>query len=401
MSPPNIETSGLPLVFKVPANVITTPTITNAETGLRVYVRAMEGMQKEAIVGMSTPSGQYTWRMVCDEGPYLNGTDLAPFPLAFFTAGTQFALMSELLQHARSMNIKIRSLEMIQDNYYTMDGSALQGTMIGGAKSPEVKIKIQSDASANDIKEIVQLAKQCSPAHAIFETVLENTFALTFNDEPLTVAGVRSWENPTDNDITGVFDAITPDDMADFQDEIIERVSAAEAIKGVEGGAGSSLQAEQKRTLHVHGEAKWTSGMQMETTIQLLKPLGSVFRFVCDEVSRAGGNESAPPPLAYLSAGVGFCFMTQVGRYAQITRQSMHSYKVIQDNLFVHNGDYEDGSRDIQALPVNTHLYLEADELDEIAQKTLYMSERTCFLHAAMRGSIPVHVEVELNGNPL
>lgn len=395
MSPPNIESSGLPLVFKVPAEIINTSPITNSQTGLRVYVRALEGMQKEAVVGMATPFGQRTWRMVCDEGPYLNGTDLAPFPLAFFTAGSQFALLSEVLQHTRSKNVIIHSLELIQDNYYTMEGSALQGTMIGGAKSPEVTIKIESDAPANDIKDIIEGAERSSPAHGIFEDMLENTFALTFNDERLPVVDIRPWENPVDDAVTAVFDTVKPDDNADFEDDIITRVSAAEIVKGVEGGAGSSLQAEQKRTLHVHGAAKWTSGMQMETTIQLLKPLGSMFRFVCDEVSDVGGKETAPPPLAYLSAGVGFCFMTQVGRYAQITRQSMHSYQIIQDNLFVH----EDSTT--HALPMHTHLYVEADEMDEVAQKTLYMSERTCFLHAAMRGSTPVLVKTELNGQPL
>ena len=55
----------------------------------RVEVRALEGMQKEATVRQSERSGQ-TWRMVSDEGPYLNGTDLAPFPLAFFAAGLLF-----------------------------------------------------------------------------------------------------------------------------------------------------------------------------------------------------------------------------------------------------------------------------------------------------------------------
>ncbi|MCI0712341.1 MAG: OsmC family protein [Chloroflexi bacterium] len=395
MSPPDIESSGLPLVFKVPAEIIRTPTVSNSEAGLRVYVRALEGMQKEAVVGMATPSGQRTWRMVCDEGPYLNGTDLAPFPLAFFTAGTQFALMSEILKHARNKNVIIHALELIQDNYYTMDGSALQGTMIGGAKSPEITIKIESHAPVDDIKAIIEQAEQTSPAHAIFEDVLENTFALTFNDERLPVVDVRPWEDPVDNTLSDVFDAVKPDENADFRDDIITRVSAAEIIKGVEGGAGSSLQAEQKRTLHVHGSAQWTSSMQMETTIQLLKPLGSVFRFVCDEVSDVGGNETAPPPLAYLSAGVGFCFMTQVGRYAQITRQSLHSYQIIQDNVFVHEDSVT------YALPVHTHLYLEADEMDEVAQRTLSMSERTCFLHAAMRGSTPVLVKIELNGQPL
>lgn len=373
--PPNIESSGFPLVFRVSEGLIDTPPVDNSgatASALRVYVRALEGMQKEAVVVMKTASGQRTWRMVCDEGPYLNGTDLAPFPLAFFTAGTQFALMSEILQWARVKNVALKSLELAQDNYYTMDGSALQGTMVGGANSPEITLKIESDTSPDVIGEILRLAEKSSPAHALFKTVLANRFALTFNDEPLDTFDVQHWEDPVDDSVATIFESVQPDQNVSFQDDIITRLSAAEAVKGVEGGAGSSLQAEQKRTLHVHGEAKWTDGMAMETTIQLLKPLGSVFRFMCDELEDVGGQESAPPPLAYLSAGVGFCFMTQVGRYAQITRQSMQTYQIIQDNLVLHQGNFQDGSRTAQTLPMDTHLYIEADEMDEVAQKTLY-----------------------------
>ena len=68
----------------------------------------MEGMQKEAIVHYG-PTGT-VWRMVSDEGPYLNGTDLAPFPLAFYTAGMAFSFMTELLRHARVHEVEIRFL---------------------------------------------------------------------------------------------------------------------------------------------------------------------------------------------------------------------------------------------------------------------------------------------------
>lgn len=76
-----IESSGFPLVFKADAPDIDA---VDAELGVEVLGRCLEGMQKEALVrvGESPP-----WRMVSDEGPYLEGTDLAPFPLAFFTPG--------------------------------------------------------------------------------------------------------------------------------------------------------------------------------------------------------------------------------------------------------------------------------------------------------------------------
>ena len=42
-------------------------------------------------------------------------------------------------------------------------------------------------------------------------------------------------------------------------------------------------------------------------------PTGSVFRFLSDDSVRFGGKERAPSGLAYVSAGIAFCFMTQLG----------------------------------------------------------------------------------------
>jgi uncharacterized OsmC-like protein len=50
-----------------------------------------------------------------------------------------------------------------------------------------------------------------------------------------------------------------------------------------------------------------------------------------DDSRASGGQERAPDGLAYLAAGVAFCFMTQIGRYAQITRQKLSGYRIIQE----------------------------------------------------------------------
>jgi uncharacterized OsmC-like protein len=136
----------------------------------------------------------------------------------------------------------------------------------------------------------------------------------------------------------------------------------------------------------------------MQTTIQLYKPIGSTFRFICDETRENGGNESAPSPLAYLSAGIGFCYMTQLGRYAFITKQKLTNYQIAQDTVFSLSATSDDASPVARALPVDTHVYLESEESDEVAQKTVQMSERTCFLHAAMRGQYPSKIQITVNG---
>jgi len=140
--------------------------------------------------------------------------------------------------------------------------------------------------------------------------------------------------------------------------------------------------------LHVRGIVSQGENGLLECRVQLLKPIGSTFRFLCDYQHVT----AAPPPLAYLSAGVGFCFMTQVGRYATIVKQNLHAYRIVQDNAFT----FDQG--EVMAHPVDTHLFVEMDEDASAAQQLLSMSEQTCFLHAAMRSACPSVFTVEING---
>lgn len=387
----SIEESGFPLVFKVLLEGAEPPDSGEGQAGqvvaVQAQVRALTGMQKEAIVHYG-PTGT-TWRMVSDEGPYLNGTDLAPFPLAFFTAGMAFSFMSELLRHARAHNIPVESLKIIQDNFYTMEGSALRGDMLGGAKPAQIRVEIQADASRGMIDKLARLAEQSSPAQAYMRDELTNTFALTLNGRHIPVTGVAESTAPPGPDPEPIFETIRPADASEYLPDIITKLKAAETVFGVEGGAGSSLQAEQKRTLHVRGTGALREDGLKEVAVQLFKPIGSTFRFISDEQS-----QSAPPSLAYLSAGVGFCYMTQMGRYAHIVKQKLQSYRIVQDNRFTFNGDIKQETLRARALPVNTQVFVAMDEPEEAAQKLVSMSERTCFLHAAMRSVNPAQIEV-------
>lgn len=397
----NIESSGLPLAFKIrgtPAASLDRGDEENEDrVDMRVQARALEGMQKEAVVSSNSGS---SWRVVSDEGPYLNGTDLAPFPLAFFTAGMQFSYLSELLGHAAAHGISLKSVELWQDNYYTMEGSALKGTMLGGAKPAGLKIKITANSPGERIRRLIRQAEASSPAEAMVREVLANTFSLNFNGRSVPVTGVNPSTTEAKPHSVDSFDSIQSADETEFLPGIISKTDGMDRVFEKEGGAGSSLQADQKRTLHIHGQARALDGTLMEATIQAFKPIGSAFRFLCDGKTE-GGEEKAPPPLAYLSAGVGFCYMTQIGRYAHITKQDLRKYEVVQENVFTMSGSADDWSRIARAYPTDTQVFLEAGEPDETAQKTVSMGERTCFLHAAMRGSCPSVIKVELNGQEI
>ena len=44
------------------------------------------------------------------------------------------------------------------------------------------------------------------------------------------------------------------------------------------------------------------------------------------------------------------------------------------------------------------HVFLHADEPDEVMQNLLEVAENTCYLHAALRSALPSRVELTLNG---
>ena len=383
----DIESLGYELVYKAAEGVSAPDNLdgTNGKIAIRSQLRALEGMQKEALVYDGQSGVQ--WRMVCDEGPYLNGTDLAPSPLAFYTTGMAFSFTSELLKHAKAAGIEIKNYKMTQNNFYTMEGSAIRGNMIGGALPAEIVVEIESDAPTEAVQAIVNQAEQTSPAQRYMNNDMENTFALSHNGQSIDPTDVTPSSNPIQPEPTPNLESAKPLSDDRYERGIIVKETGAKTLFGVDGGAGSSLQADQKRTLHLRGIVSLLDNGLMACDVQLFKPLGGIFRFLGDE----SGKVRAPSSLSFLSAGVAFCFMTQIGRYAHIVKQDLKGYSVVQDTTFAIG---EEGS---DAYPVDTHTYLEMGDSAEAAQKNLFMSERTCFLHAAMRGSTKTVINLKHN----
>ena len=384
----SIQTSPHPLVFKL-GNAAELGFTAPASGGIaiRTWTRSLEGMQKEAIVAYG-PTGT-AWRMVCDEGPYLNGTDLAPFPLAFFTSGLAADFMSAVLAVLKLRGIEYRDIRLVQDNVYSMQGSAIKGTMTGGALPVSLEVQIDSNAPARDMEEAVTAALASSAAVALLHSSLTSAFSVTVNGEPLPPRRVAALAGKPEPE-PGGFDEAVPVGGGEFAADIIEKLESANIVHGVEGGAGSSLTAEQKRTLQIRGICTMREDGMKEIKVQLFKPIGSCFRFLADDGNDAGGRERAPSGLVYLSAGIAFCYMTQLGRYAHIVKKPLQSYRIVQDTCFrsaAQNG--ESG-----AEPVKTHVYLGAPEDKDYALTLVDMGEQTCFLHAACRGIVDTRLKV-------
>ena len=352
---------------------------------LRTWVRSLSGFQKEALI-RSAKTGD-TWRLVSDEGPYLNGHDAAPCPLAFLSTGMAASFMNEILALAAIQGVEIRKLKLIQDNYYTMKGSMPKRTMIGGAENIDVQVEIDCDLDDAALSEFLVNATFASPLNGLMRGKLESLFKLGKNGVELPTAKVAELDG-----------ALFPDPGDHFSKSVAEAAPLTlmapvgptpkkDVVLGTSAG-GSSLSDEQDRRLNIGAVAVMREDGIKEIQQMQYSPYGTSFRFLSSEDGRA------PDANTLISAGIGFCFMTQFGRLVSMLKLDLPDYRIVQDTHFSLGGASGGTGKAGDADPIETHVYLETSESDETAQEMLDISEQTCFLHAFCRTDLKTKLRV-------
>ncbi len=67
-----------------------------------------------------------------------------------------------------------------------------------------------------------------------------------------------------------------------------------------------AMQETQKRDLQLEVEARAAKNMRKEATVTIPSHAGATYEIACDEGSWLGGDNTAPPPLAYFSSSIAF-----------------------------------------------------------------------------------------------
>ncbi len=378
-----LHASGLPVFFALDDAAARgfAPPANRYGQSVRVYARSLAGMQKEAVV-VSAMNGR-AWRLASDEGPYLNGFDRAPCPLSFMTTGMVCSYFEEIVQAAREFGAACNGLTLTLDNFYSMQGSALKGTMIGGALPPELSVQIDAQLAQQQAAELIERAIARSPVQGLLAGELHSRFSLNVNGDPTAVGRVQPLDSSAKHLSWPAFD------MSDQAEPLIQRINAIDPNNSGPGGAGTSLAADQDRRLHVRGVCHKRADGRKEVQQFLFSPRGSVFRYLCAEANGASAQARAPDAASYMAAGVAFCFMTQLGRYAHIVKQPLDEYAVIQDIHFPRPGA---GGGEFD--PVETHVFLSTSAGADFARKVVDMGEQTCFLHALCRTPLQTSVRI-------
>ncbi|MGE3158552.1 MAG: hypothetical protein AB7K78_17760, partial [Xanthobacteraceae bacterium] len=327
------------------------------------------------------------WRLTSDEGKHLHGTDLAPFPLGFFNAGMQSDLYGRLRTLAATRGIELDQVEIRVANHYWLTGSFIHGTGEGHAEAPDIDLRVESSAPTETIKTLVAAAMDASPAIAFLRKPLSgNTFALYINGRRRKVEGVANSASADAGDPYRTYSRAPRPVDAGARRDLIEKTGQVE--QGTSDPAPVSVT--NKLIRNILGEGKSVDGGLYETDTWLGMPGSSHYKLVADE----GGNATAPCGLALLSAGIAFCYMTQLSRYIENMKMNIRGVRLVQFNPY-------SGGPAAAAGPIDTHLFLNGEAADETHLQLLTIAARTCYLHAAARTSSEPNLRIVHNGRDL
>lgn len=369
MATDTIEGSGFPLGFPLDATEAA-PVFAGGKGKASVVVEArmMAGHQKEAVVheGVGGPR----WRLVSDEGLHLGGTDLAPFPLGFFNAGLHGDLMARIASIADSRGEAPDGLELSIRNFYWMTGSFIKGTGEGFSDPSEVELSRRTDFLAE--------AAAASPAMDALRRPLSNTFALYVNGCREQVSGVSPSKAPDAPDPYRTYSsppAPMESQASDADNEVIRKTGAVEEGEVRPAPAGTDTRI--IRT--VSGRSRMVDGESVETDTWLEMPGVSHFAL---RSGWAREGRRVPSGLALLSAGVSFCYLTQLSRYIHHLKLDIGGARLVQYWPFSAEAEGRAG-------PVDTHLFLNGRADAETHGNLLRIAARTCYLHATLSAALP------------
>lgn len=154
------------------------------------------------------------------------------------------------------------------------------------------------------------------------------------------------------------------------------------------------LQFEINLTAQAHDRQK-KSGL-----VQVNIPGFSPLKLYCDEQTPVG-DDTAPPPLAYMCAGIAFCLMTHLTDIYTARKIKVKSMNIEQKVRFQTNlsnmrdlGHTTEG----ETLGIETHVLIDSDEPQELIMELMDEAENACMAHHALRNPIPWSSRLVYNG---
>ena len=383
------DAGDVPLSFKMSAGPRRANSILGV-TGQDLFVaeaRQLGHHFKEAVVKEGADGS--SWRTTSDEGSYLGGTDLAPFPLGFFNAGLQSDLAGRVARLARSRGIAWSQLSVGVSTQYSLSGSFVQGTGKGYAEAVGAHVAFQSPACDADLEALVRDAVVESPVFDLVTRPLENTFALYCNGRRRNPASLPTSLAAAPVDPFLKY-ARPPTPLADASGLGILIVKTGDKTIGPAAAASSTPPPGGRVAWAVNGEGEIdpASGLY-RCKVALNRPGSSHFAYISDETAA----DRAPSGLALLSAAVAFCYMTQLSRYIEAMKLAIRNVRLVQLSPYAIGPE----ARGVSS-PCDTHLFMQGEAEEDMFERLQLVAANTCYLHQTMIGATPLQVTLSNGG---
>lgn len=377
---------GDPLGFRLKAGAARPAAVVAHGHGrFRVEARAAEAQQKEGVLTEGEEGS--VWRLTADEGPAMNGHDIAPFPLGYLIAAVAGDLFNRLQAAGERRHLDLAKIGIGMSQTFGSSGSFIHSTATASSEATEIEVALSGTFSSAEAQSLLADALDASPAIAFLrEPVRDSTFALYINGRRRLALGKP---NSQAGDVADPFmtHRRSPRPAGDVPDiPILQKPGITETGEAPPVPLGSA----GRRLFTIAGRGDGIGKGRFMTETWIARPGMSHFRLLSDD----SPADTAPSALGLLSTGIAFCFLTQLHRYVEAQKLAIRLPRIVQRT------EFKTGPA-ARAEALDTHLFLNGDAPDEMHVNLLNMAARTCFMHAAAAASIKPKVSLRLNGELL
>ncbi|MDJ0950870.1 MAG: OsmC family protein [Alphaproteobacteria bacterium] len=154
---------------------------------VNLVAESVDGMLKRAVVEPNLP----TWGafvLNCDEGTALGGTDTAPPPLGYLSAGIAFCLLTHLTSFVRARNMNVDRIAVEQRvNFSTtlVTDAERTGDLKGRCDGVETHVVVEGSEPEENVRELVRVSENaCMAMQSIINATPTSTH-LHLNGKPI------------------------------------------------------------------------------------------------------------------------------------------------------------------------------------------------------------------------
>ncbi len=192
--------------------------------------------------------------------------------------------------------------------------------------------------------------------------------------------------------------------MGNDAQSIVMKVDHGPALTTFDARTFEKPRPGERMVFEVNLVAESLGGMRKRAVVEPNLPTWGAFELTCDEGGGLGGDDTAPPPLGYLSAGIAFCLLTHLTSYVRAKEMNVDRIAIEQRVNFATTlvtdaekmGDLK-GSCD----GVETHVVVESSEPEEKIRELVRVSENACMAMQSIINATPKSTTLHLNGNPI